>query len=230
MDIITDNSFKYDLEKLDSTSDEFILVKQFHDITVSITNYNGNSKKASGYTSQIENFQIYKVNENNPTESAQEKNNNLMLFHGTNRKGAVGILKEGFKNSKTGWFGRGVYMTDCSKTAYMYSLEADKGISKMYYHIFVNEVLESEKLQTFEIDESKFTGDVDTPLKNPFNKHIHESSPQITEENYTEDHKGRKYRNVENGNISVLNISSALDEYIAEESVTIPRYLIIFKF
>ena len=229
MDIITDNSFKYDLEKLDSTSDEFILVKQFHDITVSITNYNGNSKKALGYTSQIENFQIYKVNENIPTESAQEKNNNLMLFHGTNRKGAVGILKEGFKNSRTGWFGRGVYMTDCSEMAYMYSKGADKGISKMCY-IFVNEVLESERLQTFEIDDSKFTGDVDTPLKNPFNKHIHESSPQITEENYKEDHKGRKYRNIEHENTSVFNYSSAFDEYIAEESVTIPRYLIISKF
>ena len=137
MDITTDKSFKYDLENLDSTSEEFMFVEQFYDITRNVKKYTTYSKKAT----HKQNFQIYKVNENNPKEPAEAKDNNLMLFHGTNRKGAVGILKEGFKNSEKGWFGQGVYMTDCSTIALYYSSAGNTDISKNY--IFVNEVLES---------------------------------------------------------------------------------------
>ena len=64
---------------------------------------------------------------------------------------------------------------------------------------------------------------IDTPLKNQFNKHIHKSSSQATEENYKKDHKGRKYRNIPH------DYKTAYDEYVAEESITIPRYLIKFE-
>ena len=222
MDIITDNSFKYNLENLDSTSDEFILVKQFFDTTKSITN-------ALGITIPVTNLQIYKVDENNPIESAEEKINNLMLLHGTNRKRAVGILKEGFKNSKKGWFGRGVYMTDCSTAAIMYSRISNRDDLKISNYVFVNEVLESEKLQTFKIEMEKLSGDIDTPLEYQFIKHIWDASIQATEENYREDHKGRKYRNIGHEDMNLSLYSTANDEYVAEESVTVPRYLIIYK-
>ena len=64
-----------------------------------------------------------------------------MLYHGTSQKGVTGILKEGFRNSEKGWFGKGVYMTDCSHTALKYFSMAEKYSYNRY--IFVNEVLES---------------------------------------------------------------------------------------
>ena len=226
MDIITDNSFKYNLEKLDSTSDEFILVKQFFDTTKIIKK--SDSTKASESRTPAANLQIYKVNENNLIEPTEEKRNNLMLFHGTNRKGAVGILKEGFRNSTEGWFGQGIYMTDCSRIALMYSCISNNYNTRICNYVFVNEVLESEKLQTFEI--RGVTGvDKDTPLKCQFSKHTYKTSIQATEEDYREDHKGRKYRNVGHKKINSYSYGSANDEYVAEESVTIPRYLIIYS-
>ena len=210
MAIITDKSFKYDLEKLDSTSDEFMLVNDFFATTKVCTS------NRFHYLPEVKDLRIYKVIENNPIKSVGGKRNNLMLFHGTTRTRAAGILKEGFKNSKRGWYGKGVYMTECSEVAFSYSL-----LNTVDYTIFVNEVLESEKLQTFEI--GYVTGDIDTPLENPFNKHIHTSSPQVTEENYKEDHNGRKYRNIGHDDRSIC------DEYVAAEGVTIPRYLILFE-
>ena len=61
------------------------------------------------------------MSETAPTSSVNEKRNNLMLFHGTNDKGVESILKKGFKYSEKSWFGKGVYMTDCSTVAVSYS-------------------------------------------------------------------------------------------------------------
>ena len=223
MDIITDKNFKYDVEKLESTSEEFIFVEQFYDTTGVIKTAKNSLIKATDYETQGIKLQICKVNENNPIKLADEKSNNLMLFHGTNRKGAEGILKEGFKNSKKGYFGKGVYMSDCSDVASKYA--ATRFSNNYCLYVFVNEVLESEKLQTLEFDASTYVRYHDTPLKHPFNKHIHKSSHQATEKDYKEDHIGRKYRNIGFEH----DDSSAYDEYVADESVTIPRYLIIFQ-
>lgn len=215
VDIITDESFKYDLRKLESTSDEFILVKTFYDTT--------KNSRSRGVKLPEQNFQICKVIDNTSITTVKENSNNLMLFHGTNRKGATAILKQGFKNSEKGWFGKGIYMTDCATTARGYSCVWQSKKSKKYNSIFVNEVLESEKLQTFEFDICKPMKDIDTPLKNQFNKHIDKSSPQAKEWNYKKDRVGRKYRDVAH------DYSSIYDEYVAEGSVTIPRYLILFE-
>ena len=100
-----------------------------------------------------------------------------MLFHGTIQKRVIGILKHGSKNSKKGWFGKVVYMTDCSGIASDYSFRADLNSSDRYF-IFVNEVLESEKLQTFtfDYDEVCERGEVITQPKHQFEKHIYRSS------------------------------------------------------
>ena len=100
-----------------------------------------------------------------------------MLFHGTNKQGATGVLNGGFKNSESGWFGSGVYMTDCSYIALTYAAKYNEGFCYCHNFIFVNEVLESEKLQTFEFEIIDMK-DVSTPLKNPFNKHTRKKSPQ----------------------------------------------------
>ena len=64
MDIITDKTFKYGLEQLDCTSDEFLLLKQFYDITGDGTNATKDLIKNVGCIIQVNNFQIYKVLEN----------------------------------------------------------------------------------------------------------------------------------------------------------------------
>ena len=57
-------------------------------------------------------------------------------------------------------------MTDCSEIAFGYCLKIDS--SARNYFIFVNEVLESEKMQTFEFD--KDMEDVSTHPKHQFEK------------------------------------------------------------
>ena len=168
MDNITDKNFKYDLEKLDSTSEEFIFVEQFYDTTGVIKTAKNSLIKATENGSQVIKPEIYKVIENNPIKSVDEKSNNLMLFHGTKWKHVDGILKEGFKNSKKGGCGKGVYMTDFSSTALRYT-----NYCTSCKPIFVNKVLESEKLQTLGFDISKTMKDIDTTLKHPFNKRIY---------------------------------------------------------
>ena len=54
----------------------------------------------------MQNFQIFKVIENNPVETLNEKRNNLMLFHGTKEQSVNNILKNGFKDSEKGWYGK----------------------------------------------------------------------------------------------------------------------------
>ena len=90
------------------------------------------------------------MNENKPDNTVEEKNNNLMLFHGTNKKGATGILKEFFRNSVEEYFGKGLYMTDFTFVALKYCFRAGRNNSK--YYMLVNEALESKKLQTFKFN------------------------------------------------------------------------------
>ena len=54
----------------------------------------------------MENFQIFKVIDNNPDKTLNENRNNLMLFHGTKEENVSKILENGFKNSKEGWYGK----------------------------------------------------------------------------------------------------------------------------
>ena len=274
MDIVIDKSFKYDLENINSKSDEHKFVKDFFHTT-----FNGLFKRQV----KFKEFTLFKVIENDPM-TANSKNN-LMLFHGTNKEGVVGILKEGFKNSPKGWFGQGVYMTECSGEALVYShlhtaendpddgsdyeycsdddsngyeycsdyssddssdyedcSDYDSDISsndddcsddygdddddddtESYRYVFVNEVLESHNLQAteYEFPATFLPKDVDTKHENKFNMFKTKNVPLPIDSNYKKDNKGRKYRNVEHygGSFRI--------EYLADESVTIPRYLIV---
>ena len=207
---------KFHLRKLDKTSDEYNFIKGFYDITHNVYGYIESR--------QLLNIQICKVIENNPMKTADEKRNNLMLFHCTSDYGAMGILDRGFRNSRRGWFGSAIYMTENSHISYVHAVKYNKRacLDKADSFIFVNEVLESEKLQTFEFDIFKVK-DHDTPLQNSFNKHIRPTSRQISRENYKKDQEGRLYRNIANDRVS------SQDEFVAEASVTIPRYLILVE-
>ena len=60
-------------------------------------------------------------------------------------------------------------------------------------------------------------------MAHPFEKHVYDDSQQPSEEDYKEDSVGRKYRNVAHDSKSIY------DEYLADETITIPRYLFIRK-
>ena len=66
--------------------------------------------------------------------------------------------------------------------------------------------------------------DNDADLVHPFVKHADFNSPQLTEGDYKEDFMGRKYRNVE-----IDPQWSMYDEFVADERVTVPRYLIALE-
>ena len=210
MDIQTDKSYKYDYEKLDPASEEFNFLNETF---MSTFLFKGNTGTEVAH--------IYKVNERNNVKTAVKPVSNLMLYHGTSEKGATGILKEGFRYSEKGWFGKGVYMTDCLCTALNYSKQLN--VRAHNFYTFVNEVLESETLQTFTFDYNVIykRGDVTTLPKNQFEKYFLKSSPQPTKEDYIVDVEGRRYINTSK--------RSPSDEYIAEASITIPRYLIVLK-
>ena len=166
----------------------------------------------------MENFKIYKVIEEHTKATVDEKSNNLMLFHGTSQKGVAGILENGFKNSESGKFGKGLYMTESSETASVYSCSRS---SKNFCFVFVSEVLESHNLKT--TLHPKILKSRDTPLKNAFSKYIRVRSPAITEDKYKKDHKGRRYRNIE------VSLKNKNDEFVADSKIVIPRYLISYE-
>ena len=204
MVIFTDDTFKYEYDLLQSNSNDFKCIKEFFDITTTNT--------------KIKILQIHKVSETNAPKSLNKKRKNLMLFHGTNGQGVEGILKKGFKNSQDGKFGKGVYMTECPNVALSYSRGMPKNQSNKIRFIFVNEVLQSETLKTLS---RKNFSDKNAKHKPPFEKYINfEGSQQLTEADYKEDAHGRRYRNVPH------TLNSHLDEYVADESITVPRYLI----
>ena len=95
--------------------------------------------------------------------------------------------------------------------------------------MLVNEVLESEKLQTkaqeFVYDEyvDSEPEDHDAEPDHPFVKHVYDEELQAAEEDYRKDALGRRYRNVNH------NDHSELDEFVADENIVITRYLIKTK-
>ena len=139
----------------------------------------------------MEVVQIYKVIEQHAKEPHGGSSNNLMLFHATKGNGAAGILQNGFFNSRKGKFGAGVSMTDCSDVAANWGgFGRDDGP----VNIFVNEVLQSQNLQTVAHDPSKCF--LNYPTEFAFAKHAGSGSTALSEEDYKRDRLGRRYRNI----------------------------------
>ena len=220
-DIVTDKSFKYEVSKLDSTSDEFVFIENFVYTTATKM-----PKKRIQHHAKFRVHQIYRIDENSEIEAVRDaKSGNLMLFHGTDKDGVYGVLKKGFMNSLSGKFGEGVYMTDCSMTAYSYGCGKSLYRHKSHVYLFVNEVCGSEGLQTIEHDYFCALGGVATEIVHPFCKHIVKYTPQPDESDYRVDAQGRKYRKTSHLSRFLLK-NSELDEYVADESVVVPRYLV----
>ena len=179
---------------------------------------------------KLEKVYLYKIEESVP--KVEKHKDNLMLFHGTNFEGVSGILQSGFRNSASGKFGSGVYLTESEEVAFSYcdwqksfpntfwfngqKINCNDG-SKNVKYLLLNEVLNSDvmKTVTFNYQQRVLTG---RQKRNVFTKNAHVSSPQPTEDDYIRDEEGRLYRN---------NRCSEEDEFVADASIVKPRYLFV---
>ena len=232
---------KYKRDELYCDSDEYKFVKNFYETNTSTESLVSVIRKRGlvnsllfGHFVAPDNVKLHKISENYPTTKLDEKRNNLMLFHGTNEKNVDGILNKGFINSEKGRFGKGVYMTEISSFAVLHSLKntlsaTDRSICNRF--IFVNEVLESEKLQIVKYNPVDPVCLVDSKPDHKFSKHVI-NDRKITTDEYKQDAQGRRYRNTpdvssfQQGNEAKF----APDVFLADESLVIPRYLIVIGF
>ena len=242
MENINKDSWKYNLQLLEEASNEFKFVKEF---------FHSTSTKNSDYGKTLELLQVYKVIEQNKKIKECVKSSNLMLFHGTSKKGVAGILETGYTNSVKGDFGRGVYLTESSDLASIYSggRNPSPNEGRKINFMFVNEILESQKLQTVFHENlsllTSFTRDpiymysfrrlLDKSHDVEFTKFVNKSKMEISEEQYKidrlekaeqeyrKDHLGRRYRN------TAIDRKSLPDHFVADSQVTIPRFLITFE-
>ena len=89
-------------------------------------------------------YKIYRVKSTEKTlqEPKGSGSSSLLLLHGTKGPCVEGILKEGFRPSKSGSFGPGVYLTNSFNYALKYGscFVNDEGIPKKVCYLFVNKV------------------------------------------------------------------------------------------
>ena len=88
-------------------------------------------------------------------------------------------------------------MTDHSITAFFYSGNSGNRFNRnaLEHYIFVNEVLESKKLQTLELVSKPYNDVNGTKPKNQFEKHAVKLSQRPAEDVYIVDDEGRRYIN-----------------------------------
>ena len=152
-----------------------------------------------------------------------------MLFHGTSACNAMGIIEGGYKPSTKGSFGAGVYLTSSSTVAASFStrkttfsnnenetkfkvLDGSSNIS-----VFVNEILESEKLNV--VGRSQSYSRRTAPRSSHFTKYSGQRQKAINE-TYETDSRGRRIRT------SRSVISDVINHYVCHEDFVIPRYFV----
>ena len=180
---------------------------------------------------KLETYKIHRVTRRGVDETSEEKRDNLMLFHGTNRDNAVAILNTGFKPSSEGYFGPGVYLTASPSCATLSSTASvvksrviciKEHLNSNLLFAFVNEVLESENLKKVVL-ERDVTNKTDDRRQNQFEKYIVKGSLSAEKKynaTYGRDSSGRKIRSSRASRLDKTN------HYVCHESLVIPRYLI----
>ena len=217
LDTISDQSqWKYNLKILEPKSEEFKFIQDFF-LTSSL-------HVLPGFFT-LDDLGICEVVETAPKKQVGKKLDNAhMLFHGSGPSGIGGILRRGFKNSEQGYFGKGVYMTECSEIAYHYSRRRNPINDDGF--IFVNEVVKvgEPRVSTYKSYNELY--DVDSGIEHPFTVYVRDCkynidcSCRVEDVKYKVDGKGRKYRDI---GIEHYHLA---DEFVAGASLVKPRYLI----
>ena len=204
----------YVLEVMESTNNDYILIKKCFEEIMS----DGEELILS---------QIYRVKKRDNNDASDQKSDNLMLFHGTSRVNAVGILEEGFKPSTQGKHGPGVYLTEFSSCAGVFStkqcfmnLLKNSGLNDGLMFIFLNEILESEKIEEIVL-EKEITVQTASPRKNQFEKYIEKgTATKHSVETCEQDSNGMKLRTYAPNEAEINNY------FVCHENFVVPRYLI----
>ena len=177
----------------------------------------------------LKHAKIYKIKSYVESSDPDCKLGNCVLFHGTSRKNSRKILKEGYKNSTGGYFGRGVYMTESIDYAAHYSIRkagvTAKKLSKptcvkksMKIYIFVNEVAEPRSLKVEKYENYDILSNRNYAFpKHPFCKHMHKNSP---DNKMKIDADGRFNSGEKISGLSLQN------EYVADWNLIKPKFLI----
>ena len=136
-----DKNSMYALEEMVSTNDDYILIKKCFEGTMLDVPEAKTSK-------------IYRVVKHDSDKTNEQKRDNLMFFHGTTSKNAIEILEKGFKPTIQGKNGHGVYLTEFASCAVSFAgwkivknLLQNADIEDNLLFVFVNEILQSEKLE-----------------------------------------------------------------------------------
>merc|ERR1719427_1690797 len=120
-----DKHSKYIVEEMESTNDDYKLIK----------------KSFEDPRKEVEAHKIYRVKQRISDGTDEKKSDNMLLFHGTSVDAAVGILEKGYKPSKGGSFGPGVYLTSSPGTSVGYSVS--KTSLRGYYHGIISDSKQS---------------------------------------------------------------------------------------
>ena len=133
---------KYKTKKLNKSSSDYSL------ICLAFKNTNIQRR---GFPKIKHIIDIYRIEE--VFGSVQKPNkNSLLLFHGTEKQNVSKILKTGFKESKDGCLGNGVYLTQSISIALLY---ADRACKKGKVFVFVCQVFDSDKMN--EVDKIPYS-------------------------------------------------------------------------
>ena len=225
-----DKHSKYILEEMESTNDDYKLIKKSFKCAM----YNWYTRY------KYKAHKIYRVKQRITDETGEKKSDNMLLYHGTSFDGAVGVLEKGYKASTGGTYGPGVYLSASPSCSVSYSV--NKTSRHGYYHgiisnskkssftvkqkqllnVFVNEVLESEKLKVVKCHWNEPYSSYYSH-KYQFARYIDdETKEKRTNETYEKDSNGREIKT------SRAKIRDEYGHYVCLENLVIPRYVIEF--
>ena len=208
----TDTNSMYKVENLSESHPDYLIIYEAVCKSIVIR-----WQPTLSFLRQIKNkFKVSKIHRiiSNRNDALQRASGNKLLFHGTRPYSIINILNKGFIPSKTGNYGRGVYLTNGSAYALSYSIK--ENINSCY--VFVVEVLSSNQL---------VIGDKSCVTSNNFTKF--EKSLLRTEEVLLYDSKkcsickGLKFSRCGDG------ITEPKDIFVAHQDGVVPAYLIKFE-
>ena len=141
-------SFNYKLKSLNNDDSDYKVLEStfsLNDQAKGVPSLNDfMDQLVSNNEKQNKSFKIYKVIPTDTTSTEPNTSNcsKVHLLHGTKSQNVEGILRTGFKPSKSGLYGPGVYLTNSVEVAHRYGtcFAQEKGIVKKFRYLFVNKV------------------------------------------------------------------------------------------
>ena len=211
---VHEQNSKYNLEILsEDDSDDFELIKK------SFINTIGNN-----YNFKIE--RICRVHQKQTSRKQENiESDKILLFHGTPGQNVSGILREGFKSSKDGAFGAGVYHSNFfSKCLNFTGKPRSNKDCSLYF--FVNEIPTKYLTEKHEFDHKTVLPE--------YYCHKYLSNPHVKEQ-YAPDSTGSLINIVKDEKIDAVDHFDIfinygiIPEYVASSNIVVPKYLCTSK-